>query len=154
MTRTRRSASTGLRSNCLSPSSFTLIWMATQKMYHCLPDPTRSSTTEYQRHTSSGFFYIVDSTVDGYTIRIFLYRGPNVIETFFERVTDEYNSINHTLATVVPMQLAPEEIEHEQANECFIYGQHFCGERPVCDHDHLLRKYRGVAHTDCNFEFK
>ena len=75
----------------------------TEKIDHCLPDPTRSSTTEYQRHTPSGFLYIVVSTVDGYTKRTVLYRGPNVMEKFFERVTDEYNSINRTLATVVSM---------------------------------------------------
>ena len=65
----------------------------TEKIDHCLPDPTRSSTTEYQRHTPSGFFYMMVSTVDGHTKRTVLYRGPNGIETFFERSSLSYRRI-------------------------------------------------------------
>ena len=53
------------------------------------------------------------------------------------------------------MQLTPEqEIQHQQATECFICGQPFGAERPVRDHDHLSGEYRGAAHTDCNLAFK
>ena len=126
----------------------------TEKIDHCLPDPTTSSTTEYQRHTPSGFCYMVVSTADDYTKRPVLYRGPNVIETFFERLLQEYNSINRILSVVKPMQLSPEEQDqHQEATACFICGEPFGAERPVRDHDHVTGKYRGAAHTDCNLSY-
>ena len=110
----------------------------TEKIDHCMPDPSTSSTTAYQKHSPSGFCYMVVSSAPEHTKEPVLYRGPNVIETFFERLFEEHMRINNILSVVQPMKLTTEEkVQHLQAKECFICKGPFGAERPVRDHDHL-----------------
>ena len=127
----------------------------TQKIDHCAPDPSESNTTKYQKHTPSGFCYMVVSTASMHNMEPVVYRGSNVIETFFDRLLEEQSRINNILKVVVPMKLSrEEEARHKEALECFICGEPFGAERSVRDHDHLTGKYRGAAHTECNFSYK
>ena len=127
----------------------------TEKIDTCQPNPASSSTTQYQRHTPSGFCYMVVSAADQYTKEPVVYRGENVVETFLDRLIEEHHEINKILKDVKPMVITrEEEDEHNRATHCFICKQPFGAERPVRDHDHLTGEYRGAAHNECNMAFK
>ena len=126
----------------------------TEKIDTCQPDPSKSSTTNYQLHTPSGFSYMVVSSAPQHTREPVVYRGPNVVETFLNMLMDEHFRINNILKVIHPMIItAEQEAAHQGATHCFICDQPFGAERPVRDHDHLTGEYRGAAHNDCNLAY-
>ena len=126
----------------------------TEKIDTCHPDARRSSITKYQQHTPSGFSYMVVSTASEYTKEPVVYRGPNVIETFLDRLIEEHHDINNTLKVIRPMVMSEEEVlQYNQATTCSICQEPFGAEIPVRDHDHLTGKYRGAAHNECNVAY-
>ena len=48
-----------------------------------IDEPQHGNTTMYQRHVPSGFGYMVVSTDPQYTKPPVIYRGDNVVDTFF-----------------------------------------------------------------------
>ena len=82
-----------------------------EKIDHCLPYHTRSSTTEYQRHTPSGFFYMVFSTVDGYTKKQFSIAA----RTLLKRSSKELPT-NTTQSTALLQLLCPFNLHQKKSN--------------------------------------
>ncbi|KAG8235348.1 hypothetical protein J437_LFUL015857 [Ladona fulva] len=84
-----------------------------------------------------------------------LYRGPNAVRVFIERMKDEVEKIFKLYKNVVPMEpLTPEEeVDFESAVICHICEKKLNPDR-VRDHDHLIGKYRRPAHDFCNIQYK
>ncbi len=119
----------------------------------CDPDPTKSSTIKYQKHEPSGFSYMIKCTEDKLSKPAQVYRGPNVIDNFFESLLKEEQQICEILSEVKPMNLTPDQERSFQEAICC----HICDEEledRVRDHDHLSGEYRGAAHNNCNFQYQ
>ena len=69
----------------------------TEKISGPLNNPDRSNTTAYQHHKPSGFSYMVVSARDGYTQAPVVYRGLNVVDTFFDKLIEEEYRIKNIL---------------------------------------------------------
>ena len=127
----------------------------TTRIATCDNNPTRSSTTNYQKHEPSGFSYIVVSSCDRYTRAPVVYRGKDVVSTFFKRLIDEEKRIVKILDHVVPMVITPAEEQVFQSTQiCHICEKvidNACDK--VRDHDHLTGAYRGAAHNVCNLSY-
>ena len=118
------------------------------------PATNRTNTTPYQHHKPSGFSYMVVSAKEEYTKAPVVYRGSNVVDTFFECIMKEEYQIKDILKDPQPMQLTPtEEQAFRQAQDCHICDQPLGADR-VRDHDHLTGDYRGAAHNECNLALK
>ena len=102
------------------------------------------------RYTS----YKVVSTVDGQSKPAVVYRGPNVVETFLEKLLEEELYIVSILKEIKPMLISSEEEEQfQKATHCHICEEELGADR-VRDHDHLTGLFRGAAHNECNINFK
>ena len=126
----------------------------TEKIAGPVNNPNASNTTAYQHHKPSGFSYMVVSAKDDCTQAPVVYRGPNVIGTFFDNIIEEEYRIKDILKNPVPMHISREEEQaFHQAADCHICSQPLGADR-VRDHDHLTGKYRGAAHNECNLAFR
>lgn len=93
-------------------------------IHSCDPDPTKSSTTRYQKQEPAGFSYLVKCANDELSKPAQIYRSSNVIDTFFKRLMEEEEHICDILSKVKPMSLSPlEEIAFQEAELC-----HICNE--------------------------
>jgi len=59
----------------------------------CEPDPKKSSTTRYQKHEPSGFSYMIKCSSDELSKTARVYRGPDVVDKFFEQLIQEEEDI-------------------------------------------------------------
>ena len=126
----------------------------TEKIANPASNPNQTNTTAYQHHKPSGFSYMVVSAKAEYTKAPVVYRGPNVVDTFFESIMKEENQIKDILKNPQPMRMTPdEERTFQQAQDCHICDQPLGADR-VRDHDHLTGDYRGAAHNECNLALK
>ena len=86
-----------------------------------------------------------------------MYRGPDVVYKFIERMLEE-KWCKNTLKKHFNKQLeitAVEEIKFKQSDTCHIcvYKYNPTNVR-VRDHCHITGKYRGSAHQKCNINYK
>ena len=126
----------------------------TEKIANPPNNPNRTNTTAYQHHKPSGFSYMVVSAKQDYTRAPVVYRGPNVVDTFFNYIIKEEFRILDILKNPQPMHLTHEEEQaFQQAQDCHICNQPLGVDR-VRDHDHLTGNYRGAAHNECNLALK
>ena len=126
----------------------------TEKIANPVNDPNKTNTTAYQHHKPSGFSYMVVSAKQEYTRAPVVYRGRNVVDTFFNNIIEEEQRIKDILKNPQPMRLThEEEQEFYQADDCHICNQPLGIDR-VRDHDHLTGDYRGAAHNECNLALK
>ena len=126
----------------------------TEKIANPANNPTQTNTTAYQHHKPSGFSYMVVSAKQEYTRAPVVYRGPNVVDTFFHHIIKEEFRILDILRNPQPMRLTPEEEQtFRQAQDCHICDKPLGADR-VRDHDHLTGDYRGAAHNECNLALK
>ena len=126
----------------------------TEKIANPVNNPNKTNTTAYQHHKPSGFSYMVVSARQDYTKAPVVYRGRNVVDTFFSYIIDEEQRIKDILKNPQPMRLTrEEEQEFYQADDCHICNQPLGIDR-VRDHDHLTGDYRGAAHNECNLALK
>lgn len=111
----------------------------------CHPNPNISSTTAYQKHEPAGFSYMVKCTQDELSKPCQVYRGSNVVDTFFERVLEEEENICEIISQVKPMSLTtPEEKAFQEADLCHICDKTLGADR-VRDHDHLSGQFIPTA---------
>ena len=83
-----------------------------------------------------------------------VYRGENAVEKFLECLLVEEKRIWPILEHVVPMELsALDGRSFQTATYCHICDEELGSDR-VRDHCHLIGKYRGAAHSDCNLNYK
>ena len=126
----------------------------TEKIASPPNNPNRTNTTAYQHHKPSGFSYMVVSVKQDYTKAPVVYRGPNVVDTFFDNIIREEFRILDILKKPQSMNLTCEEEQaFQQAQDCHICDQPLGSDR-VRDHDHLTGDYRGAAHNECNLALK
>ena len=107
---------------------------------------------KYQHHEPNSFAYKVVSEYE--QCDPVLYRGDNVLETFFNHMIKERDRIVKRLEKIEPIVMTPEEQkDFDEATHCYICGFDL-GADKVRDHDHIDGKYRGAAHSECNLQYR
>lgn len=124
------------------------------KISSCQPSDDHCYTTLYQKHTPYSFCYLVVSD-DGKISDPVLYRGPNAVKVFLQKMKDEAIKISELYKNIIPMkELTREEEESFQSAEnCYVCGKVLNNDR-VHDHSHLTGSYRYPLHSACNLNYK
>ena len=126
----------------------------TEKVATCPNNPAFTNTTPYQRHTPSGFSYMVVSSCPEYSRAPVVYRGDNVTDKFMECLMREEQRITWILKHPRPMQMTvDDQQDFRAAHTCHICDKPLGVDR-VRDHDHLTGSYRGAAHNQCNLKYR
>ena len=131
----------------------------TQKIDSCQPNDEKSYTERYQKHNDCGYSFKVVFCYDNKFSRpIQLYRGKNAVYKFLEAMLEEVDYCEKTKNEHFnqPMDLTNKDEENFQAaTKSHICKKDFSEEdKRVRDHCHVTGKYRGVAHNECNRNFR
>ena len=137
----------------------------TEKIDTCQPNDNKSFTNQYQKHSPSGFSYLIkcfDDNLLAPHLRHYTAESPddNIPRLFIESLESDIKEIYNKFKIPKKMVMTPEdEIDYEKATHC-----HICEgklkktddkkEKKVRDHCHLTGKFRGAAHNKCNLKFK
>ena len=131
----------------------------TRKIDSCSPPGHKSYTQAYQKHEACGFSYKVVCHYDKkYSKPEVLYRGENVVQKFYQNLTEEVKYCQKIITERAKRSLvmsASDEKDFRNGKKCWICQRQYKpdeGENiPVRDHCHITGKYRGSAHKACNF---
>ena len=156
----------------------------TRKIDSCSPRGDKSYTQAYQKHEASGFGLKVVCHYDQkYSKPAVIYRGENVIQKFYQNLTEEVKYCQKIITEKAKRRLVmtkKDEEDFQKAKKCWICQREYkkrnekkedCpdfmlntnyihvgrdrGENiPVRDHCHMTGKYRGSAHKKCNFRLQ
>ena len=125
----------------------------------CEPNPEKSYTKQYQKHTPSSFCYYIKCFDDEV-----YYQNPvtytasteneDVAQLFVNMLEEDVKSIYKRFGKPKKMLFGTKEREEfDEATECWIcHGE--LGLDRVRDHCHLTGKYRGAAHNKCNLQYR
>ena len=117
-----------------------------EKISTCYNNPGKSSTTEINKHTPSGY-----SLFD-------YYRGKDCMKKFCKDLREHATKIiNYEKKDMIPLTKKEEE-NHNNQKVCYICKKEFDTNdkknHKVQDHCHYTGKYRGAAHNMCNLRYK
>ncbi|KAG8237543.1 hypothetical protein J437_LFUL017210 [Ladona fulva] len=119
----------------------------------CSPSSLYSYTKFIQHHIPFSFCFHVVSSI-GKKFEPFLYRGPNAVEVFLEKIREVVEMIEKIYKLNVPIKMSDEDEEKFQtALKCHICDQELGNDR-VHDHCHVSGDFRGAAHATCNLNCK
>ena len=124
----------------------------------CEPNPTKSYTKQYQKHTPSSFCYYIKCFDDNvYTKDPVTYTAKtndeDVAQKFVEMLEEDVKKIYKIPAKEMIFGEKERE-DFERATECWICQGKLKGDDRVRDHCHYTGKYRGAAHNKCNLRYK
>ena len=134
----------------------------TRKINTCSPRGDKSYTQAYQKHEASGFGYKVVCHYDQkYSKPAVIYRGENVIQKFYQNLSEEVNYCQRIITEKAKRRLVmtkKNEEDFQKAKKCWICEKEYKRDErkniPVRDHCHMTGKYRGSAHKNCNFRLQ
>ena len=131
----------------------------TEKISGCRPNNDKSYTEAYQKHTDCGFAYKVVCCVDDkYTKQVVMFRGEKAVYEFMECMLKEVQYCKKVMKQEFnkPLRMTKEDEEDfQEANECYICNKEYTNEDiKVRDHCHIIGKYRGSAHQECNLKLR
>ena len=130
----------------------------TEKIDTCQPEEGKSFTNQYQKHSPSGFSYLIkcfDDNILAPHLRQYTAESPddNIPQLFIESLEKDIKEIYNKFKIPKKMVMTPEdEINYEKATHC-----HICEEEidlKFHDHCHLTGKFRGAAHSICNLKYR
>ncbi|MEW8548359.1 MAG: hypothetical protein AB2693_33055, partial [Candidatus Thiodiazotropha sp.] len=108
-------------------------------------------------HEACGFGYQV-IRYDNVAYPPVIYRGPDAVEVFLQRLNQERNFINMEFKNPAPITMTEQDItDYEKATHCWICEQelgNYENNPKVKDHCHLSGRYRGASHKICNVKLK
>ncbi|KAG8235044.1 hypothetical protein J437_LFUL017341 [Ladona fulva] len=123
------------------------------KIEGCESNPTHSYSRAYEKHEAYSFCYVM-VTPEGFEKPI-LYRGENAAKIFISRMKEEAEKIAVRYRNIVPMTplTAAQEESFRMEVDCHICSKPL-GDDRVMDHCHLMGKFRGAVHFNCNLQYK
>ena len=122
-----------------------------------LPEPTHSSTTPIARHVPCSAAFKVVSTDPRFHQPVREFTGEHCVEHFIDALQDTARKINKILDVNVPHGIPDDErvAMINEATECFLCkGPPSPADPFVLDHSHTDGSVRGIAHRNCNANFK
>ena len=130
----------------------------TKPMNTCSPNPKESYNYNYQKHEPSGFCFYIKGVVDTKFEPITYTKtkdSDDVAKIFVNKLAKVTNKIyNDFYRRPIPLRLTQAEQKScDEANICHICSKELLSDK-VRDHCHFTGKYRGAAHSNCNFQCK
>ena len=132
----------------------------TEKIQGCRRNNNKSYTEAYQKHTDCGYGYkVVCHYDDKHTKPVQIYRGEKAVYKFMEAMLDEVqycktimkNNFNKPLIIMTEK----DEEEFQKATKCHVCDKQYTeNDIRVRDHCHIMGKYRGSSHQDCNLKLR
>ena len=135
----------------------------TEKIDTCQPDDGKSFTNQYQKHSPSGFSYLIkcfDDDIFSPKLVKYTAKSPddNIPQLFIESLEKDIKYIYNKFKKPKKMVMTREDrMTYKKATHCHICEEEIDEEtedRKVRDHCHLTGKFRGAAHNMCNLKFK
>ena len=129
-----------------------------EKISTCQNNPNESSTTEINKHVSSGYSLFTHCSFDQTKNKLNYYRGKDCMKKFCKDLREHATKIiNHEKKKMIPLT-KEEKIHYNEQEICYICKKEFdTSDRKhykVRDHCHYTGKYRGAAHNICNLRYK
>ena len=119
----------------------------------------RSYTEAYQTHEDCSYGYkVVCCYDDKYSKYTRIYRGENAVYKFMEKMLEEIECCKAVIKKHFNKPLVMTEVDEQ--NFKTMVGCHICGEKytdkdvRVRDHCHIIGKFRGSAHQECNLKLR
>ena len=132
----------------------------TQKLDDDKPRDNKSSyTSQYEKHSPSGFCYYIKCSFDESYDQKVMYtkrsEDEDVSQIFVERLEYDIRRLYHRYYKFPKKLFLTEEDldKFEKATKCHICDKPL-GKDRVRDHCHLTGKFRGAAHNGCNINYK
>ena len=93
----------------------------TEKIDSATPNPEKSYTEKYQKHTPSGFcYYVKKEGIENYAEPV-VYRGEDCVEKVCEMIEEEVKEIAEIYKNIIPLEMTAEDNEKFQsAKKCYI----------------------------------
>ena len=93
----------------------------TEKIDSAAPNPEKSYTEKYQKHTPSGFcYYVKKGGIENYAEPV-VYRGEDCVEKFCTMIEEEVKEIAEIYKNITPLEMTAEDNEKFQsAVDCHI----------------------------------
>ena len=129
-----------------------------EKMSTCQNNPNKSSTTDINKHTPSGYPLFTNCSFDESKNKLNYYRREDCMKKFCKDLrTHATKIINYEKKKMMPPTIK-EELYHNKQKICYICKKEFNKndkkKQKVRDHYHYTGKYRGAAHNICNLRYK
>jgi len=144
-------ASTTVAERSTSHSWSTPTWSAHWKRWR----ETRINLCTYQQHKVFNIGYAhcsYDNSLSKYCFR----RGNDCIAWFIEEFRNLTHKVNTVLSTNVPMPdfTRDDWQKFDSTTHCHVCEKPFAlNDTLVCDHCHLMGRFRGLAHSKCNLNY-
>ena len=121
-------------------------------------DKNTSYTTQYEKHSPSGFCYYIKCSFDESYDKLVKHtkrtEDEDVSQVFVDRLEKDIKCIYNEFKFSKKMILTEEDKnDFKKATHCHICERELGRDR-VRDHCHLSGKFRGAAHNDCNINYK
>ena len=136
----------------------------TEKIDTCQPEEGKSFTNQYQKHSPSGFSYLIkcfDDDILAPHLRHYTAESPddNIPRLFIESLESDIKEIYNKFKKPKKMVMTREDrMTYKKATHCHICEEEIDKDKDkdkkVRDHCHLTGKFRGAAHNKCNLKFK
>ena len=134
----------------------------TEKIDTCQPDDGKSFTNQYQKHSPSGFSYLIkcfDDDILAPHLRHYTAESPddNIPQLFIESLEKDIKEIYNKFKIPKKMVMTPKDrMTYKKATHCHICEEEIDKDKDkkVRDHCHLTGKFRGAAHNMCNLKFR
>ena len=135
----------------------------TEKIDTCQPEEGKSFTNQYQKHSPSGFSYLIKCFDDNlFYPKLVHYtaKSPDddIPQLFIESLEKDIKEIYNRFKKPKKMVMTREDrMTYKKATHCHICEEEIKYEdvyRKVRDHCHLTGKFRGAAHSICNLKYR
>ena len=125
----------------------------------CNNNPNKSYTTVKAFHKASGYSLLTSCSFDKSENNQTSYRGKDCMKRFCDDLKEHVTRItNYEMKQMDILTEKEEEESYKNQELCYICEKEFCTDnkemRKVRDHCHYTGKYRDVAHSKCNLNYK
>ena len=104
----------------------------TEKIDSATPNPEKSYTEKYQKHTPSGFCYYVKKEGNENYAEPVVYRGEDCVEKFCTMIEEELKEIAEIYKNIIPLEMTAEDNEKFQsAVDCHICNEKLCNNKTI-----------------------
>ncbi len=119
-----------------------------------IPNPHAPSTTTLQLHEPSSYCIVIASPFKEYHQPPIIYRGPDVIDHFYDTLDKIEKWLIPILKHIVPPDLSTLSPDAKQDFCHICEGKIAESEISVLDHCHITGKCNGYAHNSCNLNYR
>ena len=104
----------------------------TEKIDSTTPNPEKSYTEKYQKHTPSGYcYYVKKDGLENYAQPV-VYRGEDCVKKFCEMIDKEVKEIAEIYKNIIRLEMTAEHSEKFQsAVDCHIGSKKLCNNKTI-----------------------